>query len=511
MSATPSDDPLHVRLLYAPHDPHPPQHAFYLLDELGVLEAFYGGAGGGGKSDALLTAALRYVDVPGYAALILRKTFADLALPGAIMARAREWLAGTDAVWNERDSRFTFPSGATLSFGYLQTRQDRYRYAGAEFQFIAFDELTQFEEADYRFLFTRLRKPSEGPLSQVPLRMRSASNPGGRGHEWAKRRLVDRLPAARRDDEPADPMDTPERAAARVFIPARLSDNPSVDAEAYTESLASADPYVRAQILDGDWNARPPGAWVYDHVGLAAAVALGDELDTELERGTIAPPAGELLAIGMDWGEHSHALVGWPLEGGGLYVVAEAVGLGQEPAAFAADVIGTGPGRRPVDDDLARHGILDVVAELGQAPRPAGLPSPLNPRVADRLELVSDHRYDAAGVQSMRTYTAAARRRKPDARTTAVPFGAPAPRSGTSPTRRSYKAETIGYLRRLVRRSGEGREAGVLAIGRRCPELRRQLPLLEWQDQEAGIVKKGDDHGPDALIALAAPQAIRGR
>lgn len=501
-------DALTIRLLYSPHDPHPPQHAFLLLDELEVLEAFYGGAGGGGKSDAMLMAGLRYVDVPGYSALILRKTFADLALPGAIMHRAKEWLAPTDAKWNERDFRFTFPGGASLSFGYLQTRNDRYRYAGAEFQFIAFDELTQFEEEDYRFLFTRLRRPSEGPLAEVPLRMRSASNPGGRGHEWVKRRLVERLPAKPVEGEAPDPMDTPERAARRVFIPAKLRDNPSLDPDTYEESLAGADPFTREQILNGDWYARPAGAWVYDHHHLAAVEALGDELDEELERGTIAPPAGDLLAIGTDHGEHSHGLIGWPLEGGGLYVFAEVVGVGLEVSEFTARLIGR---RRGETDEPAIEGALDALYAIASRPRPAkGLHPPLPPD-RDPLTLISDHRYDAAGIQSQRTYMAIVRRRHATARSTAVPFGAPAPQSGRNPSRRSYKAETISHLRGLARRAGEGRPNRILAIGRRAPELRRQARALEWQDQEAGIVKKGDDHGPDALIALDAPNAIRGR
>ena len=54
-------------------------------------EALFGGAAGGGKSDALLMAAVQYVDVPGYAAVLFRRTFADLALPGAAMSRAQEW------------------------------------------------------------------------------------------------------------------------------------------------------------------------------------------------------------------------------------------------------------------------------------------------------------------------------------------------------------------------------------------------------------------------------------
>src|SRR6516162_3036222 len=59
------------------------QAAFLFLD---CPEAMYGGSAGGGKSSALLMAALQFVDVPGYAALLLRRSFSDLSLPGALMA-----------------------------------------------------------------------------------------------------------------------------------------------------------------------------------------------------------------------------------------------------------------------------------------------------------------------------------------------------------------------------------------------------------------------------------------
>ncbi len=86
-------------------------------------EAFYGGAGGGGKSEALLMGALQYVDTPGYAALLLRRTFADLALPGALMSRAQEWLSGTQAHWRDEGKTWHFPSGATLTFGYMENNR----------------------------------------------------------------------------------------------------------------------------------------------------------------------------------------------------------------------------------------------------------------------------------------------------------------------------------------------------------------------------------------------------
>lgn len=184
-------------------------------------------------------AALQFVDWSGYAALIFRRTYADLALPGAIMDRADAWLRGTGATWNGNEKTWTFPSGATLTFGYLEHEADKYRYQGAELQFIGLDELTQFSETQYRYLFSRLRRLKG---VELPIRMRAASNPGGVGHDWVYQRFF-----------------TEGRAAGRYFIPSTLDENPYLDAEEYRQSLAELDPYTRALLLKGDWNARPPG------------------------------------------------------------------------------------------------------------------------------------------------------------------------------------------------------------------------------------------------------------
>ena len=55
-------------------------------------EALYGGAAGGGKSVALLIAALQFIDEPGYSALILRRTYKQLAKADSILGKAKEWL-----------------------------------------------------------------------------------------------------------------------------------------------------------------------------------------------------------------------------------------------------------------------------------------------------------------------------------------------------------------------------------------------------------------------------------
>lgn len=221
---------------YIPHKPTVKQNAFLILD---MLEAFYGGAASGGKSDALLMAALQYVDIPGYSALLLRRTFRELSLPKAIMARSIEWLANTDAHWSPAKYTWTFPSGATLTFGYLMREQDVYQYDSAEFQFIGFDELTQFSETQYRFMFSRCRRPK---TLKVPLRLRAASNPGGVGHLWVKDRFVK------------------YKTRDRIFIKALRRDNPHIDQDEYTKSLAELDEITRKQRDEGDWDAEYQGS-----------------------------------------------------------------------------------------------------------------------------------------------------------------------------------------------------------------------------------------------------------
>lgn len=189
-------------------------------------------------------AALQYVDIPSYHAILFRRTYADLAQPEALMSRATEWLIKQfPRGWDEKEKTWHFPTtgeDATLTFGYLESEKDKYRYQGTSYQFIGWDELTQFLESQYRFLFGWLRKPKG---LDVPLRMRGASNPGGVGHEWVKQRFI-----------------IEGLQVGRPFIPAKLADNPYLDHESYNRSLANLDPVTRAQIKNGDWSARQAGS-----------------------------------------------------------------------------------------------------------------------------------------------------------------------------------------------------------------------------------------------------------
>ena len=240
------------RLRNCPLRPRPRQEAFLLLD---ASEIFFGGAAGGGKSLALLMAALQYSDVPGYAALLLRPTLSELQLAGGLIELSHEWLAGSAASWSAETRSWRFPGpgrkagagGASLSFGYLAGSEDLGRYAGTSYSYLGFDELTRFEEAHYRRMFRVLRQPSTGGaraaaadgtrLSDVPVRLRAASNPGGPGHAWVKARFVD----------------PKTRHPKAVFLPSRLADNPHLDRAEYEARLAELPLAERERLLHGDW------------------------------------------------------------------------------------------------------------------------------------------------------------------------------------------------------------------------------------------------------------------
>lgn len=262
---------------YCPHQPSPKQKLYLALD---CEEAFYGGAAGGGKSDALIEAALQYIDVPSYSAGLFRRQDVDLRKPGAILERARRWFAGTAAKWVADMSAFRFPSGATIHFGFAPSEKFvEANYQGSEFQFIGIDELASWDEKTYLFLFSRLRRLEGTP---VPIRMRPAGNPGGRGAEWIRRRFIDfakhtgdgtttvkelvklhklgeQLP------EPPVYVSPPSteavavakkygmRAQGAYFVPAYAEDNPGLDRAAYMMALTRMTADRRAQLEHGDW------------------------------------------------------------------------------------------------------------------------------------------------------------------------------------------------------------------------------------------------------------------
>jgi hypothetical protein len=252
--------------------PNPGAQARFMASS--AYEALFGGAAGPGKSTALLMGALRHVDKPDYRALLLRRTFPELQR--SLIDRSREWYEVAGGIYRDDKHVWTFPSGARIEFGHLEYAHSVHAYQSAEYQYLGFDELTSFLKSQYVYMLSRARSSSG-----IPVRIRAATNPGGVGHDWVMKRWAPWLDvqAPRRagagevlyyanadDGERWVPKMTPG-ALSRVFVPARISDNPHLMANdpGYVERLKGLDRVTRAQLLDGNWIARVEGAlWNHD-------------------------------------------------------------------------------------------------------------------------------------------------------------------------------------------------------------------------------------------------------
>lgn len=271
-------------------------------------EALYGGAAGGGKSDALVCEALRQVHIPYYKALILRKTFPQLAelIDKTINYYTR---AFPKAKYNGSSHTWTFPSGAKVIFGSMQYTKDRTKYQGQAYDFIAFDELTHFTFEEYSYMFSRNRP--NGPGTRVY--MRSTANPGGVGHGWVKERFIT---AARPMTTIWDDVDvtfpdghTERRRKSRIFVPSSIFDNPALlqNDPDYPTRLASLPEAERKALLYGDWDTFSGQVfteWRNDSSHYA------DRINTHV----IAPfkiPEEWVIWCSMDWGYSRPFAVGW--------------------------------------------------------------------------------------------------------------------------------------------------------------------------------------------------------
>lgn len=241
-----------VRMSNTVWAPQPKQSAFLCRPE---YEALYGGAAGGGKSDALLSEALRQVQIPYYRAIIFRKTYKQLT---ELIDRSIEIYSAAfpQAKYNGSGHCWIFPSGAKIYFGNMHHAKDRLNYQGKRYDFIGFDELTHFTWEEYSYMFSRNRPG--GPGTRVYIR--GTTNPGGVGHGWVKDRFIDAaapMTPITGDYKIASPEGKLiEVKRTRVFVPATIFDNQILltNDPNYIANLAMLPEAERQALLYGDWN-----------------------------------------------------------------------------------------------------------------------------------------------------------------------------------------------------------------------------------------------------------------
>lgn len=222
-----------------------------------AYEAFFGGAAGGGKSECLVVEALRQVANPYYNAVIFRRTFKMLEAAGGIIQRTHQWYPHYGGIYNISKHYWQFPSGSRIYVAHMEHEENKTDYQGAEYAFIGFDELTQFTESQYLYLFSRCRVAVDTGLRAY---IRSAGNPGGIGHAWVKKRFIrsgvtNKIAHFTRIKNKDGLVDKSHPdAKSRTFIPAKASSNPMLSYD-YIASLRQMDEIDRQRLEDGDWDA----------------------------------------------------------------------------------------------------------------------------------------------------------------------------------------------------------------------------------------------------------------
>lgn len=322
--------------------PQPRQLAFQQRPE---YEALYGGAAGGGKSDALLTEALRQVHIKHYKAIIFRKTYRQLE---ELIDRSKELYKAAFpwARYNGSEHVWIFPSGAKIYFGNMQHAKDKTNYQGKRYDYIAFDELTHFSWEEYSYMFSRNR-PS-GPGTRVYIR--AATNPGGIGHGWVKNRFITAAP-------PMTPIESTVKVAditgkiremkrKRIFVPSTVFDNEHLlrNSPEYLANLAMLPEAERSALLYGSWDS-------FDGQVFAEWRNHPEHYDDQRWTHVIRPfaiPKEWKIYRGFDFGYAKPFSVGWYAadHDGRIYRIAELYGCAgtpdkgvrMNPAEIAAEI-----------------------------------------------------------------------------------------------------------------------------------------------------------------------------
>ncbi len=220
-------------------EPNEKQQAFF---ESTAKYTAYGGARGGGKSWAmrmkLILLALNY---DGIQILLLRRTLAELRENHLLPMMA---LLKDVAHYSYGEKEFRFSNGSRIKLGYCDTENDVLQFQGQAYEVIGLEEATHFTEFQFLAL-TESNRASGNMKARFKPRMYFTCNPGGVGHEWVKRRFIDR--DFRGSEKPDEYLFIKSLVFDNRFI---MENNPE-----YLDTLMNLPEVRRKAMLYGDWDA----------------------------------------------------------------------------------------------------------------------------------------------------------------------------------------------------------------------------------------------------------------
>ena len=259
-------------------------------------EIAYGGARGGGKSFGVLLDWIMHERKYGKQAkgILFRRSMPELE---DMLSKAEDLLPAVGGRYKLQAKTWVFPSGAKLKFRFLDKDKDADLYQGHEYNWMCFEEAGNW--------------PSPKPLDKLKACLRSADgvrhrliltcNPGGVGHNWLKARFVDAAPAFQ--------IHIDADGWSRVFIPAKVQDNPA---------LLNADPGYVGRIRAAAGSPAMEKAWLEGLWNIVAGGMLDDVYREDVHE--LAPftiPSSWTIDRSFDWGSSKPFSVGWWAESDG--------------------------------------------------------------------------------------------------------------------------------------------------------------------------------------------------
>jgi hypothetical protein len=201
------------------------------------------------------------------------------------------------AEYSKEFHRWTFSTGFKYTFGHCREEDSYEDYLSSQFTWFGPDEASQFTERQFEEIGARVR--SADPVLSKLLRIRCMSNPAP---GWLKERFVTPHPEGNMTlkVKVIDPTTGEVHKRTRVFLPAKLDDNPDkAFVRQYKIALLSKPAHMRARYLYGNWDSLEGGFFEDDY-----------NPDVQVIEPFKVPRDWPKFRA-MDWGYKAPGTIGW--------------------------------------------------------------------------------------------------------------------------------------------------------------------------------------------------------
>lgn len=249
---------------------------------------------------------LAWGDSTGWCLFLMR----DLQRLKQTLQRAVRYFPKIDpgARQTDRGMQWVLSSGYVYQFGHCYEIDDWQRFDSQQYSEILFDEMTHFDEKQVDNIIVRCRV-SDPVLSKFE-RIAGMSNPqrttdgGARVSDpyWVRKRFVDPCrEGGKLIRHKGRRLDGTEVEATRIYLPARLSDNPDAAfRDQYEKRLATSHrPHIVKAMLEGNWYV-VPGAYYSEEWNASLHICK-----------PFTPPRDGKFFRSMDWGFKSLGVIHW--------------------------------------------------------------------------------------------------------------------------------------------------------------------------------------------------------